>query len=111
MAFTNVPVPAELTIKTSTIPDAGLGVFAKQFIPKSVKVGPYEGRRVLKDEMEYLDDTSYIWEVSSYSEMGNFCFSLLSLGAKFLFTCNYVSDDHYLPILATIKKKLGPVKI
>ena len=64
IAFTNVPVPAELTVKTSTIPDAGLGVFAKQFISRSVKVGPYEGKRVFKDEMEYVEDTSYIWEVS-----------------------------------------------
>ena len=42
----------------------GLGVFAKRYIPRGVRVGPYEGRRVLANEMDDVADTSYIWEVS-----------------------------------------------
>ena len=55
--------PAELTVKPSKIPNAGLGVFATQFIPRRVRVGPYEGRRVLKEELTKREDTSYMWEV------------------------------------------------
>ena len=42
---------------------SGLGVFAKEFIPRGLKVGPYEGTTVLKDDMEDIEDTSYMWEV------------------------------------------------
>ena len=64
--FTDLPVPAELTIKSSHIPNAGLGVFAKKFIPRGVKVGPYEGKLVWKDHVHVEEgtDTSYMWEVS-----------------------------------------------
>ena len=62
--FTDLPVPAELTIKSSHIPNAGLGVFAKKFIPRGVKVGPYQGKLVWKDHVEEGTDTSYMWEVS-----------------------------------------------
>ena len=61
--FTDLPVPAELTIKSSLIPNAGLGVFAKKFIPRGVKVGPYEGKLVWKDHVDEGIDTSYMWEV------------------------------------------------
>ena len=62
--YTTVPVPAEATIKTSSIPEAGLGVFAKKLIPRHVRVGPYEGKRLSVEDMEMVGDTSYIWEVS-----------------------------------------------
>ena len=42
---------------------AGLGVFAKEFIPRGLKVGPYQGSVVFKEDMENIEDTSYMWEV------------------------------------------------
>ena len=65
--LTSVPVPGELTVKTSSIANAGLGVFSKGFIPRGVKVGPYEGRVLWKDEVEDGTDTSYMWEVRAVS--------------------------------------------
>ena len=61
--FTDLPVPAELTVRPSSIPNAGLGVFAKKFILRGVKVGPYEGKHVWKDQVDEGTDTSYMWEV------------------------------------------------
>ena len=63
LQYTTVFVPAELTIKPSKIPNTGLGVFATQFIPRRFTFGPYEGRRVLKEELTEGEDTSYMWEV------------------------------------------------
>ena len=42
---------------------SGLGVFAKEFIPRGLKVGPYQGSVVFKEDMENIEDTSYMWEV------------------------------------------------
>ena len=63
LQYTTLFVPAELTVKPSKIPNAGLGVFATKYIPRGVRFGPYEGRRVLKKELTKGDDTSYMWEV------------------------------------------------
>ena len=60
LAYTQLPVPAELTVKPSGIPGAGLGVFANKFIPRNMKMGPYEGKRV---EMGEVANTAYAWEV------------------------------------------------
>ena len=63
LQYTTVFVPAELTVKPSKIANAGLGVFATQFIPRGVRFGPFEGRRKLKEELTEGEDTSYMWEV------------------------------------------------
>ena len=63
LAYTQLPVPAELTIKSSTISGAGLGVFATCFIPRGVRVGPYEGRRVTREILGDVYNTAYLWEV------------------------------------------------
>ena len=63
LQHTSVPVPADLTVAPSTIPNAGLGVFAKNIIPRGVQFGPYMGRKVLKDHVDSSTDTSYMWEV------------------------------------------------
>ncbi len=62
-AHTPLPVPCPLTVKPSSITGAGLGVFTTQFIPKGVRVGPYEGRRVDKQDLGDLHNTAYAWEV------------------------------------------------
>ena len=61
--YTTVFVPVKLTVKPSKIANAGLGSFVTQFIPCGVRFGPYEGRRVLKEELTKGEDTSYMWEV------------------------------------------------
>lgn len=63
LAFTNVPVPFDLTVAPSSIPGAGLGVFAKALIPCGVRFGPYKGRKVMKEALHHDVETSYMWEV------------------------------------------------
>lgn len=63
LTYTSIPVPTQLTVKPSTIPGAGLGVFATQFIPKRVRVGPYEGKRVAKQDLKDFNNNEYSWEV------------------------------------------------
>jgi len=61
LSYTLLPVPSKLTVKPSQIPEAGLGVFASKFIPKRVKLGSYEGRRVERGEK---CNVAYSWEVT-----------------------------------------------
>ena len=56
-------MPGQLTVKPSSIPGAGLGVFATQRIGRRVKFGPYVGRRVPASHVDDDTDTSYMWEV------------------------------------------------
>ena len=67
LTYTQLPVPAELTVKTSGIPGAGLGVFANQLIPRNVKMGPFEGKKVEEEEVE---DVSCAWEVGIHQVEG-----------------------------------------
>ena len=64
-------MPTQLRVKPSSIPRAGLGVFAKQFIPRGVRVGPYEGERVEKDDIGDLANTTYAWEVAPHNANAN----------------------------------------
>ena len=67
LTYTQLPVPAELTVKTSGIPGAELGVFANQLIPRNVKMGPFEGKKVEEEEVE---DVSCAWEVGIHQVEG-----------------------------------------
>ena len=51
LVYTQLPVPAQLTLRPSVIPGAGVGVFAVSRINKGVRVGPYEGRKVAREDM------------------------------------------------------------
>ena len=62
-SFTSVPVPLQVTVKMSSIMNAGKGVFAKEFIPKRTRIGPYKGEVVQKEDVTDETDTSYFWEV------------------------------------------------
>ena len=62
-SHTELPVPAELTVKPSGIPGAGLGVFANVFIPVGVEMGPYEGKVVEGEGIGEIDSAAYAWEV------------------------------------------------
>ena len=63
LAYTPLPVPAQLTIRPSPIPGAGLGVFATTFISKGVRLGPYQVETVDKDDMGGLHNTVNAGEV------------------------------------------------
>ena len=58
-------MPAQLTVRPSVIPGAGLGVFAVSLINKGVRVGPYEGRKLARDDMGELNKTACAWVVSA----------------------------------------------
>ena len=70
-SFTSLPVPLQVTVKMSSIKNAGKGVFAKEFIPKGTRIGPYKGEVVKKEDVTCDTDTSYFWEVSVLQCMKN----------------------------------------
>ena len=49
--------------EASKIANASLCIFATQFIPHGVRFGPYEGKRVLKEDLIKVEDINYMWEV------------------------------------------------
>ena len=73
LAYTKIRVPSQLTIKPSSIPAAGLGVFAKSFIPRGVKMGPYVGEEIDKEDVTEDTVTSYMWEVCCFCSCWNMC--------------------------------------
>ena len=64
LQYTSMAIPAQLTVKPSNIPRAGLGIFANVAIARGTRMGPYKGRIVTGEEMECVEDTGYMWEVS-----------------------------------------------
>ena len=64
--YTDLPVPAQLSVKPSGIPGTELGVFAEQFIHQEVEMGPYEGKIVEETEenKEAIKSITYGWKVS-----------------------------------------------
>lgn len=58
-----------LEIKESMIPGAGLGLFAKQDIPKGTIVDLYYGKRLTREEYRNLElhETLYIMEINKNS--------------------------------------------
>lgn len=54
-----------LQVKTSTIPNAGKGLFATVDIPKRTKLGEYKGKRLSEQQFQRTTDTSYVWKVSA----------------------------------------------
>ena len=56
-------MPVQVTVKPSSIPGAGLGVFSTTTIEKGVRMGPYEGEKISKSDMGDLHNTAYAWEV------------------------------------------------
>ena len=62
-SFTSVPVPLQVTVKMSSIMNAGKGVFAKEFIPRRTRIGPYKGEVVQKEDVIDETDMRYFFEV------------------------------------------------
>ena len=63
LAYTQLPVPAQLTVRPLPIPGAELGVFATTFISKGVRVEPYVAETVHKNDMRDLHNTTDAGEV------------------------------------------------
>ena len=55
-------VPPEVEIVPSKMPNAGLGVVSKTFIPKYTWLAEYEGFTVLPHEEDHI--SAYAWSVS-----------------------------------------------
>ena len=56
-------LPIVLTIRKSSIPGAGLGVFSNSQIPKGVRFGPYKGKKTGWEHITKETNTTYMWEV------------------------------------------------
>ncbi|XP_059143954.1 histone-lysine N-methyltransferase PRDM9-like [Physella acuta] len=54
-------LPPGLVIKTSNIPDAGLGVFALTSFPARTRFGPYGGKKEKNEQMAH--DSGYCWQI------------------------------------------------
>ncbi|XP_065904327.1 histone-lysine N-methyltransferase set-17-like isoform X3 [Dysidea avara] len=67
-SFTSVPVPLQITVKMSSIMNAGKGVFAKEFIPRRTRIGPYKEEVIQKEDVTDETDTSYFFEVKKGRE-------------------------------------------
>eukprot|EP00117_Sycon_ciliatum_P037266 scpid67503/ scgid0852/ Histone-lysine N-methyltransferase PRDM9; PR domain zinc finger protein 9; PR domain-containing protein 9 len=61
---TSLLIPPEIRIGKSKIAGAGMGAFAKTFIPKGTRIGPYTGDVVEEDGLNPERDSSYMWEVA-----------------------------------------------
>ena len=59
-------VPPEVEIVPSKMPNAGLGVISKTFVPKYAWLGEYEGLTVLPHENQI---SAYAWSVSVMTVM------------------------------------------
>jgi uncharacterized protein len=54
----------QLYVKTSTLPDAGKGLFTKKFIPKGTRIVEYSGTvRTWKEVQQDEDESAYIYYV------------------------------------------------
>ncbi|XP_032232606.1 PR domain zinc finger protein 12 [Nematostella vectensis] len=61
MAF--VSLPEQVTIAPSSIPGVQLGVFSTCWIKEGTQMGPYTGRIVKPDQVNYEIDNNLMWEV------------------------------------------------
>ena len=67
-------VPEGMEVRQSTIPTAGLGVFATRGFAEGSTFGPYDGDKIKGNVPKSGLDTSYMWEVSTnfWSEKTHF---------------------------------------
>ena len=61
-------LPEGMEVRDSSIQGAGLGVFATQEFLTGATLGPYDGEKVRADVPKGGLDTSYMWEVSDFSD-------------------------------------------
>jgi SET domain-containing protein len=54
-----------LVVKPSTIPESGMGLFTKVFIPKDTRIVEYKGRITTWDKVKNDADNGYIYNVTN----------------------------------------------
>ena len=55
----------QLFVKTSTLPNAGKGLFTKKFIPKGTRIVEYKGRITKWKEVKDSWDNGYIYSINN----------------------------------------------
>ncbi|XP_044173325.1 uncharacterized protein LOC114956231 isoform X2 [Acropora millepora] len=56
-------IPVNMDLKPSSIPDAGLGIFAKDRFESDVVFGPYWGQKISVSDLTPNVDQSYMWDI------------------------------------------------
>ena len=97
--------PDEVGLCISSLPLAGYGVFARQFIPMGTWIGPYEGKKISVEEgMKQISqgDAAFLWEV------GNL-FGKLVIGLCFRITGKALEVEgmHFNQYICSHKNLLG----
>lgn len=57
-----------LIVKPSRIQGAGMGLFARDFIPKGKKLGWYRGELITRQEWIDSEDDSYMWMIKDSND-------------------------------------------
>ena len=63
LAFTKLPVLAQLTVKTSHILGAGMGAFVTSLIAKGLNLGQFEEKKVTGEDVDSVLNREYAWDV------------------------------------------------
>jgi hypothetical protein len=91
----------ELEIKESLIPNAGLGVFTKEFIKKGEIIGEYTGARIDSDgNYTYILDNGKCIDAAGFPR----CFVAMmndSIGTQFLRNCEFIEKGCKVYAIAT----------
>ena len=58
-----IPIPSPLSLKRSSIPGAGLGIFAKETIPIRTRMGPYAGKLIKGCVEDFPNESEYLWQI------------------------------------------------
>ena len=90
ITYTQLQVPAQLTVRPSGIPGTGLGIFAVSCINKGIRVGPYEGRKVPQEDVGELHNMAYAWQVSSESSVSVQYIAEYTIGCGRLTLCRHM---------------------
>ena len=53
-----------IEVRKSSIPSAGMGVFAKESLSEGQRIGEYKGQLISREEFKGKKDTYYVFEVS-----------------------------------------------
>ena len=62
-SMSTIPIPKHLSLKASPIPNAGLGIFAREVIPIRTRVGPYAGTLVKGSVDDFPNESEYLWQI------------------------------------------------
>ena len=62
-SLSSIPVPKQLCLRMSSIPNAGLGIFARETIPIRTRMGPYGGTLVKGSADDFPNESEYLWQI------------------------------------------------